>query len=228
MNANNFFCFIILFVVTTTYYSNGSAQVANQKTSVNRPQSIIKIKERVSSEASAFDRRYIVPFTSNSIKAKERTLGAREERRAYEGAPPKIPHSTIETNIKPLGAECTSCHENGGYVRDYEAFAPVTPHPNWSNCRQCHVPVQTDGLFRSNNFVGLVQREIDAKGQTAFLPGGPPQIPHSVELRGDCLSCHSGAAAVTRIRTSHPDRTNCRQCHVPTVINTYVWRRDAK
>ena len=46
------------------------------------------------------------------------------------------------------------------------------------------------------------------------LGGSPPPIPHSLQLRENCLACHGGAAAVRGIRSSHPERINCRQCHV--------------
>ena len=46
-------------------------------------------------------------------------------------------------------------------------------------------------------------------------PGqSPPAIPHDLQLRGNCLACHSGPAAVAQIRVAHPERADCRQCHV--------------
>ena len=49
---------------------------------------------------------------------------------------------------------------------------------------------------------------------TRTLPGRlPPPIPHDLELRENCLACHGGPAAVAAIRTTHPERANCRQCH---------------
>jgi cytochrome c-type protein NapB len=34
-------------------------------------------------------------------------------------------------------------------------------------------------------------------------------------MRENCAACHTGPAAREEIRTSHPERTRCRQCHVP-------------
>jgi cytochrome c-type protein NapB len=50
----------------------------------------------------------------------------------------------------------------------------------------------------------------------AHMPGAPPPIPHSPDMRGNCVACHAGPGAVAEIRTPHPERANCRQCHVPT------------
>ncbi len=47
------------------------------------------------------------------------------------------------------------------------------------------------------------------------MDGSPLWIPHDLQLRGNCLACHGGPAAVAEIRTAHPERANCRQCHVP-------------
>ena len=42
----------------------------------------------------------------------------------------------------------------------------------------------------------------------------PPPIPHGLQLRENCLSCHSGSGAPKDIATTHPERVNCMQCHV--------------
>ncbi len=54
---------------------------------------------------------------------------------------------------------------------------------------------------------------------TASPPGAvrpwahaPPVIPHTTLMRTDCLSCH-GPAAYAGLRTDHPQRSNCVQCH---------------
>ncbi|MCB0737796.1 MAG: nitrate reductase cytochrome c-type subunit, partial [Bacteroidetes bacterium] len=45
--------------------------------------------------------------------------------RAYHGAPPVIPHP-INT-LGTIGAQgCLQCHQKGGYVSKFKAFAPVT------------------------------------------------------------------------------------------------------
>ena len=42
-------------------------------------------------------------------------------------------------------------------------------------------------------------------------------IPHPLQLRENCLACHGGPAARAELRTTHPERVRCRQCHVPDV-----------
>ena len=60
--------------------------------------------------------------------------------------------------------------------------------------------------------------EAPAPGSAKRLPrmydGAPPQIPHSVAgLEGLCLGCHLEGAQGAPI-VPHPDRPNCRQCHI--------------
>lgn len=133
-----------------------------------------------------------------------------QSRRAYPGAPPTIPHPLITE--KGIGGKgCLQCHGNGGYVDQFKAFAPVTPHPEMLNCRQCHVPTKTTGVFKESNFK---KEKFPTTSQTA-MPGSPPVIPHPIMMRENCMSCHAGAGARKDIRVTHADRINCRQCHVP-------------
>jgi nitrate reductase cytochrome c-type subunit len=49
--------------------------------------------------------------------------------RAYQGAPPLIPH-----DVEARKGACLTCHESG------LAEAPIVPHPTRSfSCLQCHV-----------------------------------------------------------------------------------------
>lgn len=128
--------------------------------------------------------------------------------RAYQGAPPTIPHPVQADGI--IGENsCLKCHKNGGYVSDFDAFAPVTPHPQLVSCRQCHVPTNTEGLFKPNNWSEIEGVPIHNRA----LISSPPTIPHAIAMRENCLSCHSGPSAVKELRVTHPERTNCLQCH---------------
>ena len=141
------------------------------------------------------------------------------ENRAFDGAPPIIPHAVLtETGIG--GNSCLQCHENGGYVAQFNAFAPITPHPEYLNCRQCHVPAKTNKLFSGSTFTRSGPKEV---GNSALL-GSPPVIPHTLQLRGNCLACHGGPSAPKEIRVSHPERINCRQCHAVSVTRE-LWTR---
>lgn len=132
-----------------------------------------------------------------------RTLAVFHSRRAFPGAPPVIPHDLV-------GGSCLGCHKDGGYTPQFKAYTPVTPHPQYANCQQCHVEQTKSPLFVSTQFQRTAPPEIDNQ----YLPGAPPPIPHTLQLRENCNACHAGPAAVKEIRTPHPERQNCRQCHV--------------
>lgn len=138
-----------------------------------------------------------------------RSLDTYYKNRAFHGAPPSIPHPV--TNELNMGDKsCLKCHENGGFVAKFNAYTPVVPHPEKVNCRQCHVPQNTTGLFKQTTANGFPKPSI---GNAAF-EGGPPIIPHQVQMHENCLACHAGPAAPNEIRVVHAERSNCRQCHV--------------
>jgi len=66
----------------------------------------------------------------------------------------------------------------------------------------------------ASRFTGLQQGPW--KGSRATV-GAPPRIPHALQMRGECLACHAGPGARVELRTTHPERVRCRQCHVPEV-----------
>ena len=138
-----------------------------------------------------------------------RTLKDYYNRRAYPGAPPSIPHE-VDPEIN-RNQRCNTCHEKGGFVPKFNAYAAITPHPEFSNCLQCHVVSAEQEYFVETNWVSVHPPKIHRPA----LPGSPPPIPHSLQLRENCLACHAGPAAPLEIRTTHPERENCRQCHVP-------------
>lgn len=148
-----------------------------------------------------------------------RQLAAFQERRAYEGAPPIIPHAVLEE--ESFGENtCLQCHASGGYSPQFEAYAPVVPHQELISCRQCHVAVQTTDLFDESDWLGVGSPHID---QSALL-GSPPPVPHGLQMRENCLACHAGPAAAEEIRVTHPERVNCRQCHV-LIETDEEWKR---
>jgi nitrate reductase (cytochrome), electron transfer subunit len=152
--------------------------------------------------------------------AHQRVLKKYYEDRAFAGAPPIIPHAILNENTLG-GKSCLQCHQNGGFVEQFNAFAPVTPHPEMLNCRQCHVPAKTKALFVNTEFTRLAAPEIGG----AALPGSPPVIPHGLQMRENCLACHAGPAAPKEIRVSHPERINCRQCHAAKPLQPVEWVR---
>ena len=143
----------------------------------------------------------------------QRTLKAYYTNRAFPGAPPSIPHPVAKE--RSLGGNtCLQCHQNGGFVEKYSAYAPITPHPEMVNCRQCHVTKNTNENFKDFTFSKKQPPKV-GEGENNALLGSPPMIPHQLQMRENCLSCHAGPSTPKLIRVSHPERVNCRQCHVP-------------
>lgn len=148
---------------------------------------------------------------------------ARAERRLFDGAPPTIPHD-------PMGAACTSCHNEQGLSVPDLGYAPPSPHEltdgmsAMSRCTQCHVYATTDDVFVATEYVGFRQ---DLRKGRRLHALAPPVIPHQVQMRENCLACHSGPAAREEIRTTHPERKRCSQCHVPAHIGAEFERDGA-
>ena len=144
-----------------------------------------------------------------NYKGGERTLARFYSLRSYDGAPPVIPHPVLRESYG--GKNCLQCHQNGDYVPQWQAYAPKTPHPELSSCRQCHVSQVTQRTQVANFFLG---KKADRAKSKPALQGQPLLIPHELFMRKDCLSCHAGNHAVKEIRTTHPERLSCQQCHV--------------
>lgn len=142
-------------------------------------------------------------------QARPRTRAAYAARRAYPGAPPLIPHAAGDP--QRIADNCLTCHEHGGFAPALRAYAPVVPHPQLVNCRQCHVPAGDGAPFVASTFQPLPPPLVQQKAQ----PTGPNVMPHGTRMRENCTACHVGPAAVEGLRVTHPERSNCRQCHVP-------------
>jgi cytochrome c-type protein NapB len=107
----------------------------------------------------------------------------------------------------PGSAPCLQCHVGGDHVM---AVPAVSPNPN----RRCHV-CHGEGGRPEPDIQAMLERRIEAWPQLAKKTPDrvPPPIPHDLQSRGNCLACHAGPAAVAEIRTGHPERADCRQCH---------------
>lgn len=151
-----------------------------------------------------------VPATL-SVDDRARWRATRTQRRQYDGAPPVAPHPTDQ--ITP--ASCLECHGRPTTISGIHV--PQVSHPRYLNCIQCHVSsvgpaswwktadtAPSDG----NSFAGKPQ---SGQGTRAYV-GAPPTVPHTTWMRDDCMSCH-GPGGTAALRTSHPDRRSCVQCH---------------
>lgn len=135
--------------------------------------------------------------------------------RAYDGAPPVIPHA-----IDTLSAvACMACHGPRANLLIRGKRPAEISHPWITNCTSCHVPA--DGMRQltasrdtrlvvENAFVGKTSA---GAGSRAYGTA-PPTTPHPVWMRQNCMACH-GPGREQAIRTSHPERQNCLQCHAP-------------
>jgi cytochrome c-type protein NapB len=194
--------------------------------------------ESIAAEAQVFRTRAgmtaITFDTRREREAHPRTLRTFRYLRAYPGAPPSIPHELTADEFRT--GTCKTCHERGGYSKRFTAYVPVTPHPGSAPCLQCHVggddgmavslvsldpnrrcqPCHGVGGGPQADVQAMLERRIEAWPQLAPKAPGrtPPPIPHDLQSRGNCLACHTGPAAVAEVRTTHPERADCRQCHV--------------
>ena len=142
---------------------------------------------------------------------KQQSTLIRASRRAFNGAPPIIPHAIERTD----DAACYACHGKG--LRIGDRVANPMSHGFLANCTQCHAPpppkpFATVDQTVANSFVGL---PAPLQGERAFA-GAPPTIPHSTWMRGSCLSCHGRGSGWVGLESTHPWRINCQQCHAPS------------
>jgi nitrate reductase (cytochrome), electron transfer subunit len=203
--------------------------------------------ERIAAEADVFRTHAgvlaIDPGSNRRRSAHPRTLATYRALRAYPGAPPRIPHGLTPDEFRTGG--CNTCHERGGFSQRFGAYVPITPHPEMGACLQCHVG---DGQLMA---IALPTTDPSARCRQCHTPGAgrwteatldwktlawpaptahipdrePPPIPHTLDFRGNCLACHAGPAGVAEIRTAHPERANCRQCHLTVDADTDVFFR---
>lgn len=145
-------------------------------------------------------------YAPDELTSREDLLAARREIRAYDGAPPVIPHEVSKRGRQ----DCNGCHTPGS-TDNAERVGPPRSHPAWGDCRQCHVESVAARPWRENELeplwwpaYGTRQSEI-----------APPTIPHMLQNREDCAVCHIGEQAAATLRAGHGLRPNCRQCHVP-------------
>lgn len=150
-----------------------------------------------------YDRPGIFDPVTRTEEMKLAALADRARNRAYDGAPPTIPHPVEAQSA----ASCLACHGEGLKVGD--KIASRISHATMTNCTQCHVeqaPVPVE-----NAFVGAYRAGPGGRAS----PGAPPTIPHHTWMRESCASCH-GLVARSGTRTTHPWLTNCTQCHAPS------------
>jgi cytochrome c-type protein NapB len=160
------------------------------------------------------------PVSEDVKEHRTEALATRAARRAYDGAPPRVPHQVDQRNAP----DCLFCHSEGLSVAG--RVAPKLSHQPYLNCLQCHVVERSAG----NDWVipqtpgAPAPQKLDTAFEGASLAepvapwgvGAPPPMPHTQHMRSDCASCH-GPSGRDGLRTSHPQRQNCLQCHAQSV-----------
>jgi len=209
----------------------------------------VGVAEPIASEAGVFGTRLSMlaigdPKTPRR-SANPRTLHSFRLRRAYPGAPPRIPHGLTTAEYRTV--TCNSCHRRGGFSPRFGAYVPVTPHPDWDACLQCHVgDDEITGVVLPSHDPNTICRQCHDPASLAgtitapewltadwpqirgpMVDGPPPPIPHDMATRNNCLACHAGPGAVAEIRTGHPERADCRQCHLRAADEVGAYTRPA-
>jgi len=144
--------------------------------------------------------------------AKGPALAERAELRAFNGAPPRIPHPF---DMGEDGA-CLACHQDG--LAFGERTASPMSHDTLSVCTQCHVAGQDLIPGGDDLEVGLAAVPNSFNGLQEPLSGdrawsiAPPAVPHTTWMRENCNSCH-GPFGRDPLETPHPERQSCTQCH---------------
>jgi cytochrome c-type protein NapB len=158
------------------------------------------------------------PPGADASASRAQALDARNMRRAYEGAPPVVPHGMVAK----AQSDCLACHRDGA-VMPAGQVAPRMSHQEYVMCTQCHATdvgaPQNDALL-DTPLVGTSWQGLraDGLGGERAWEGAPPLVPHSLQAREDCMSCH-GPYGQVALRTSHPERANCEQCHAFPLTN---------
>ncbi|MES0491687.1 MAG: nitrate reductase cytochrome c-type subunit [Leptospirales bacterium] len=166
----------------------------------------------------------IFAFTALRCTSKTPLEELREKRnilRAYDGAPPQVPHSTTQTAYR----RCLVCHEKGFTLKNEQTegiadrvVGPIVPHPTWLNCVQCHVPQNTDEQFVENTFepfrITSKKAPVDPSVDPAENAGPPPRMPHAKQNRENCKVCHASETGSLAIKSPHGEREGCEYCHV--------------
>jgi cytochrome c-type protein NapB len=158
------------------------------------------------------------PFTATTPPLTDAEAAAllvrRASRRAFNGAPPTVPHPIDQYH----SASCLACH--GKPTRIGAIDTPQMSHPAYTHCIQCHAPANGPGPalvspppalatpILANAFTGFAATTRGTRAHT----DAPPTVPHTTAMRENCLACH-GPGGSSAFKPTHPERQNCVQCH---------------
>lgn len=239
-NAKTLFAFVVVSVAVVGYFTglqgpmqvtarNASQPASHQANATPAKTEVEVVPATHYAEMASVTRARRSPTSLASLKSivdplaefqidpqkKLAALQRRARNRAFNGAPPTIPHAISQRS----DASCTACHQAGALTKSLQI--PRMSHAFLANCTQCHVESNPKhmaaAVFVENEFAGL---PAPTAGPRAF-EGAPPQIPHTTWMRSSCMSCH-GYEGLQGLRTTHPWRHNCQQCHTPSATMEQV------
>ena len=100
------------------------------------PERVVAPGDRRLSQPQPWGQRHVLPFllATDRVAAREASLAKRASLRAFEGAPPAMPHSA---RFGEGSKTCLDCHTHG--MRLDERVAHPMSHPPLASCTQCHV-----------------------------------------------------------------------------------------
>jgi len=109
---------------------------------------------------------------------------------------------------------CATCHAVNIARPASFPQVDVEAHSSGLDCTACHNP-HSPSLSKSPVLSLEGPVEVSKTGQTPAVVA-PPNIPHSIEGRSDCLACHS-AKGIKPFPQNHEGRTSeiCMACHKP-------------
>lgn len=137
---------------------------------------------------------------------------ARDSLRAFEGAPPVVPHAIDGMQRAP--GRCLTCHTRERRLGRRHTIQ--VPHPERSSCLQCHVAVASAAWVRPKQpLASGFQPAAPRPAPGPAHPWAPPPVPHQVQGRETCAGCHTPRNPDPKLRVDHSHRRNCLQCHVP-------------
>lgn len=194
---------------------------------------------------------FFFSFTATMVVAGENKEANAEaypgqsQSRAYEDAPPQIPHDIKDFRITRSVNPCLNCHLDFYEVPLSHFLNEHTNQQKYGevtgiryNCIQCHLPKNSFGM----------KKKIDLKSPRPY-ENAPPAIPHlliDIEIsktKNSCLKCHLADKSI-RPSSSHfinehtgeekqnqviGTKYNCLQCHLPNAsIKTSLLSKAAK
>ena len=135
------------------------------------------------------------------------------------------------------------------FVILFVSFIVVWNYSYYQGQEEAYIPIDTNkkvevitseiGVFERSKFAldyanmrsdNTHQRSLESYYKNRAFHGAPPIIPHVIDDErnmgeNSCLKCHQNGGYVEKFKAyspvvPHPEKINCRQCHVPQKTNS--------